>query len=97
MVQFFIYSSIIILSYGAKYIGISVVQHCVNSLYANISCIQIKSQKFFQFRVCLSILMYFNGAKFQSNNSKGTGDIVIFVLLCKIIHSFMHVNMQIID
>ena len=39
--------------------------------------------------------MYFTGAKFQSNNLKGTGDIVIFVLLCKIIHSFMHANMQI--
>ena len=41
--------------------------------------------------------MYFTGAKFQSNDLKGTGDIVIFVLLCKIIHSFMHSNMQIIE
>ena len=36
--------------------------------------------------------MYFTGAKFQSNDLEGTGDIVIFVLLCKIIHSFMHAN-----
>ena len=41
--------------------------------------------------------MYFTGAKFQSNDLKGTGDIIIFVLLCKIIHSFMHANMQIIQ
>ena len=41
--------------------------------------------------------MYFTGAKFQSNNLKGTGDIIIFVLLCKIIHSFMHANMHIIQ
>ena len=41
--------------------------------------------------------MYFTGAKFQSNDLKETGDIVIFVLLCKIIHSFMHSNMQIIE
>ena len=41
--------------------------------------------------------MYFTGAKFQNNDLKGTGDIVIFVLLCKIIHSFMHANMQIIE
>ena len=41
--------------------------------------------------------MYFSGDKFQSNDSKGTGDIVIFVLLCKIIHSFMHSDMQIIE
>ena len=87
----------IILGYMAKHVGISVVQHCVNSLYANIGCIQIKSQKFFKFLVCLSILMYFTGAKFQSNDLKRTGDIVIFVLLCKIIHSFMHPNMQIIE
>ena len=26
--------------------------------------------------------MYFTGAKFQSNDLKGRGDIVIFVLLC---------------
>ena len=32
--------------------------------------------------------MYFTGAKFQSNDLKGTGDIVIFVLLC---------NMQIME
>ena len=38
--------------------------------------------------------MYFTGAKFQINDLKGTGDIVIFALLCKIIHSFMHANMQ---
>ena len=31
--------------------------------------------------------MYFTGAKFLSNNLKGTEDIVIFVLLCKIIYS----------
>ena len=41
--------------------------------------------------------MYFTGAKFQSNNLKGTGDIVIFVLLCKIIHLFMHASMQIME
>ena len=41
--------------------------------------------------------MYFTGAKFQSNDLKGTGDTVIFVLLCKIIHSFMHANMQVIE
>ena len=40
--------------------------------------------------------MYFTGAKFQSNDLKGTGDIVIFVL-CKIIHSIMHANMQVIE
>ena len=97
LVQLFIYSSsIIILSYMTKHISITVVQHCVNSWYSNTSCIQIKSQKFFKFLVCLSILMYFIGAKFLSNDLKGTGDIVIFVLLCKIIHSFMHANMQII-
>ena len=39
--------------------------------------------------------MYFIGAKFQSNDLKGTGDIVIIVLLCKIIHSIMHANMQV--
>ena len=98
LVQFFIYSSSIsVLSYMAKHIGISVVQHCVNSWYANIGCIQIKSQKFFKFLVCLSILMNFTGAKFQSNDLRGKGDIVIFVLLCKIIHSFMHANMQVIE
>ena len=41
--------------------------------------------------------MYFTGTKFQSNDLKGTGDIVIFVPLCKIIHSFMHANIQIIE
>ena len=40
--------------------------------------------------------MYFTGTKFQSNDLNGRGDIVIFVLLCKIIHSFMQANMQII-
>ena len=40
--------------------------------------------------------MYFTGSKFQSNDLKGTGDIVIFVLLCKIIHSIMYANMQVI-
>ena len=34
--------------------------------------------------------MYSFGAKFLSNDLKGTGDMVIFILLCKIIHSFMH-------
>ena len=41
--------------------------------------------------------MCFTGAKFLSNNMKGTGDMEIFVLLCKIIHSFMHANMLIIE
>ena len=41
--------------------------------------------------------MYFTGAKVLSNDLKGTGDMVIFVLLCKIIHSFMHANMLIIE
>ena len=41
--------------------------------------------------------MYFTSAKFQSNDLKGTGDIVIFVLLCKIVHSFTHANMKIIE
>ena len=50
----------------------------------------------FKVFVCLSILMYFTGAKFLSNNLMGTGDMVIFALLCKIIHSFMHANMLII-
>ena len=40
--------------------------------------------------------MYFTGAKFVSNDLMGTTDMVIFVLLCKIIHSFMHANMLII-
>ena len=38
--------------------------------------------------------MNFIGATFQSNDLKGTGDILIFVLLCKIIHSFMYVCKQ---
>ena len=42
--------------------------------------------------------MYFTGAKVLSNDLKETGDMVIFVLLCKIIHSlFMHANMLIIE
>ena len=41
--------------------------------------------------------MYFTSAKFQSNDLKETEEIVIFVLLCKIIHSFMHANMQVIE
>ena len=41
--------------------------------------------------------MYFTGAKALSNDLKGTGDMVIFVLLCKIIHLFMHANMLIIE
>ena len=53
-------------------------------------------QNFFNF-VCLSILMHFTGAKFLSNDLKGIGDMAIFVLLCKITHSFMHANMQIIE
>ena len=40
--------------------------------------------------------MYFTGAMVLSNDLKGTGDMVIFVLLCKITHSFMHANMLII-
>ena len=40
--------------------------------------------------------MYFTGATVLSNDLKGTGNMVIFVLLCKIIHSFMHANMLII-
>ena len=40
--------------------------------------------------------MDFTGAKFASNDVMGTADMVIFVLLCKIIYSFMHANMQII-
>ena len=41
--------------------------------------------------------MYFTGAKFVSNDMMGTGDMAIFVLLCKIIHSFMHANALIIE
>ena len=40
--------------------------------------------------------MYFTGGKVLSNDLKGTGDMVIFVLLCKINNSFMNVNMLII-
>ena len=36
--------------------------------------------------------MYFTGAKVLSNDLKGTRDMVVFVLLCKIIHSFMHAD-----
>ena len=39
--------------------------------------------------------MYFTDPKVLSNDLNGTGDMVIFVLLCKIIHSFMHANMLI--
>ena len=41
--------------------------------------------------------MYFTGAKVLSNDLNGTGDMVIFILLCKIIHSFMHANMLIVE
>ena len=41
--------------------------------------------------------MYFTGANTLINDFKGTVDVVIFVLLCKIIHSFMHANMFIIE
>ena len=41
--------------------------------------------------------MYFTGAKALSNDLKRTENMVIFVLLCKIIHSFMHANMLIIE
>ena len=41
--------------------------------------------------------MYFTSAKFLSNGFKGTGNMVIFVFLCKIILSFMHANMLIIE
>ena len=44
--------------------------------------------------------MYFTGAKFQSKDLKGTGDnkiILIFLILCKITHLFMHANMLIIE
>ena len=44
--------------------------------------------------------MYVTGAKFLSNNLKGTrltGDMVIFVFFCKIIHLFLHANMLIIE
>ena len=32
------------------------------------------------------LVMYFTCAKVLSNDLKGTGDMVMFVLLCKIIH-----------
>ena len=67
--------------------------HSIVYIGANIDCVQTKCQKFFFF-VYLSILMYFTGAKFVSNDLMVTGDMVIFVLLCKIIHSFMHANMH---
>ena len=51
----------------------------------------------FKFFVHLSILMYLTGPKFLRNDLKGTGDMAILVLLCKIIHSFMHANMLIIE
>ena len=41
--------------------------------------------------------MYFTGAKVLSNDLKGTRDMVIFVLLCKIINSFMNANILIIE
>ena len=41
--------------------------------------------------------MYFTSAKVLSNDLKGTGDMVIFVPHCKIIYSFMHANMPIIE
>ena len=41
--------------------------------------------------------MYFTDAKALSNDLIGTGDMVIFVLLCTIIYSFMHANMLIIE
>ena len=41
--------------------------------------------------------MHFTGAKSLRNDLKETGDMVIFVLLCKLIHSFMHVNMLIME
>ena len=46
--------------------------------------------------LCLSILVYFTGAKFVSNDLMETTDMVIFVLLRKIIYPFMHANMLII-
>ena len=41
--------------------------------------------------------MYFTGAKFLSNDLKGTGDMVNFGFLCKVIRSFMHANMLIVQ
>ena len=41
--------------------------------------------------------MYFTGTNVLSTYLKGTGDVVIFVLLCKIIHLFMHAEMLIIE
>ena len=77
--------------------GLNYWYHCCTAWwYANIDYVKIKYQKFFYFFVYLSILMYFTGARFVSYNLMGTADMVIFVLLCKIIHSFMHANMLII-
>ena len=88
-VQWLIYfSSIILLSYMAKHNGVSFAQHC--------SCVQIKP-KFFKILCMPSKLMYFTGANFLWNNLKGTGDMVIFVLLCKITHSFVHANILITE
>ena len=36
------------------------------------------------------MLMHFTSAKFLSDDLKETGDMAIFILLCKIIHSVMH-------
>ena len=41
--------------------------------------------------------MQFTGAKFLSNDLKKTGDMVIIVLVSKIIYSFMHAYMHIIQ
>ena len=41
--------------------------------------------------------MYFTGAKFLSNDLKGTGGMVNFGFLCMVIHSFMHAKMLIIE
>ena len=42
-------------------------------------------------------LMYFIHAKYLSNNLIGTRNMGIFVLLCKIIQTFMQVNMHIVE
>ena len=42
--------------------------------------------------------MHLTGDKLLRNDLKGTADIAIFILLCKIIHLFMpHANMLIIE
>ena len=41
--------------------------------------------------------MHFTGAKFLRNDLKGTGDMAIFILLYKIVHSFMHAHMLITE